>query len=71
MYEAVFEVRFSGEKWLLCSNSAVFYGFLSSHWVFIASHSKHVEDNVPPARLGSGNTVHKTVGDVADFHGEL
>jgi hypothetical protein len=69
--KAVFEARFSDEKWLLCSNSAVSYEFFSSHWVFIACHNKHIEDNVPPARLLLGNTLHGTVGDVADVHGEL
>jgi len=69
--EAVFEARFSDEKWLLCSISAVFYELFSSHWVFVASHKTHIEDKVPPARLGLGNTVLRTVGDVAYIHGEM
>ena len=59
------------KKWLSCSNFAVFYELLSSHCVFIACHKTHIEDKVPPARLGLGNTLLGTVGDVAEFHGEM
>jgi hypothetical protein len=71
MNQAVVEARFSDDKWRLCSNSAAFYEFFPSHWFFIACHKTHIEDNVPPARLGSGNTVRRTVRDAADLHGEL
>jgi hypothetical protein len=67
----VVEARFSDKKWLLCSNSAVVYELFPSQWLFIACHKTHIEDKVPPARLGLGNTVLGTVGDVADFHGEM